>query len=222
MRSNWFDMPGYLHSKGQPVLLMFGPQYYKDPDLARLFPGTALVTLLGRRDSAVGGYGWPEPQVGDEKSWDHVDSYYSRAKDWPLSIPVAYPRFEDIYKQAGVHDSWGEIKDRDGSTFQRLFDRATSSGARFVQIATWNDWGEGTQVEPSTEFGYRDLEVIQAAKRSADPAFPFDAADLRMPAQIYALRKQGASGTKLDGCDKALLAGKPRLARQILAGLKTR
>jgi len=25
-----------------------------------------------------------------------------------------------------------------------------------VQIATWNDWGEGTGIEPTAEFGYRD------------------------------------------------------------------
>jgi hypothetical protein len=29
-----------------------------------------------------------------------------------------------------------------------------------IQIATWNDWGEGTVVEPSREFGYRDLELV--------------------------------------------------------------
>lgn len=30
-----------------------------------------------------------------------------------------------------------------------------------VQIVTWNDWAEATQVEPSQDFGHRDLEVCR-------------------------------------------------------------
>ena len=59
-----------------------------------------------------------------------------------------------------------------------------------IQIATWNDWGEGTVIEPSVEFGYRDLEVIQRLRRQfVEPEFPCQPADLRLPLRLYKLRK---------------------------------
>jgi hypothetical protein len=59
-----------------------------------------------------------------------------------------------------------------------------------IQISTWNDWGEGTVIEPSTEFGYRDLEVVQRLRRQfIEPGFPGKPEDLRMPIRLYNLRK---------------------------------
>jgi hypothetical protein len=45
------------------------------------------------------------------------------------------------------------------------------SGAPIVQIATWNDYGEGTQIEPTSSRSLGDLEAIQRRLRpGADPA----------------------------------------------------
>jgi hypothetical protein len=30
-----------------------------------------------------------------------------------------------------------------------------------IQIVTWNDWAEATQVEPSADLDYRDLEICK-------------------------------------------------------------
>ena len=59
-----------------------------------------------------------------------------------------------------------------------------------VQISTWNDWGEGTVIEPSAEFGYRDLEVAQRLRRRhVEPGFSATADDLRLPHRLFKLRK---------------------------------
>ncbi len=219
LNSHWFGLPGFLRWNGKPVVLMFGPQYYKDADLDAIFGhDTSFFSLLGRRGRAVGAFGWPGPQVGNERSWSELGSFYERAKGWPAAIAVAYPRFEDIYRQAGVHQSWGEIVDSDGATFRKTLSMAERSGAPFIQIATWNDWGEGTQTEPSVEYGYRDLEVLQEHRRAADPDFPYRAADLRLPAKLYRLRKSGASRAKLDRAVKAILAGRCSQASALLNG----
>jgi len=84
---------------------------------------------------------------------------------------------------------------------------AEASHAPFIQLATWNDWGEGTQVEPSVEFGFRDLELLQDHRRKADPAFKFRPADLRLPGKLYNLRKSGAPRKTLDRAARELLAG---------------
>jgi len=220
LNAKWFKLPGYLRWNGRPVLLIFGPQFYKDPDLNRLFGiGPALFTELGTRGPAVGAFGWPEPQAGDQKSWDQLKLFYERAKKWPASIPVAYPRFEDIYKQAGVGPGYGEITDGNGATFEHSLSQALDSGAPFIQIATWNDWGEGTQIEPSQEFGYRDLELLQLWRRKSDPAFPFRSSDLRLPAEIYRLRKSHGSAAKLNQATADFFAGHPAKARAVLASL---
>lgn len=218
LKSDWFKRDGYLRWNGKPILMMFGPQFYKDADLDSLFgSGPALFTLLGKRGPAVGAFGWPEPQVGNEKSWAQLSAFYDRAKQWPSSVPVAYPRFEDIYKQANVGPGYGEIRDDSGATFKKSLEMATKSGAPFIQVATWNDWGEGTQIEPSTEFGYRDLGVLQSLRRRQDSSFPFHPADLRLPAEIYRLRKSGAASAKLDEVVKQLLDGHGSRAAKLLA-----
>jgi len=220
LNTKWFNLAGYLRWKSKPVLLIFGPQYYKDAELTALFgQGTALFTLLGKRGPATGGFGWPEPQVGDQKSWTQLRSFYTKASKWSASIPVAYPRFEDIYKAAGVGPGYGEIGDRDGATFKDSLALAEASKAPFIQIATWNDWGEGTQIEPSEEFGYRDLEILQEQRRHADPGFMYRASDLRLPSELYRLRKKGVSQARLSEAAHEILSGQCSKASAILKSL---
>jgi hypothetical protein len=193
LKSEWFKLPGYLHWNGRPVLLLFGPQFYDDAAMNRLFgEDIALFTLLGKRGAAVGAFGWPAPQVGEKKSWIELQLFYERAKSWGVSIAPAYPRFQDIYKLGGVGPGYGEIGDHDGETLRKSFSLAVASGTPFIQLASWNDWGEGTQIEPSEEFGYRDLDLLQERRRAEDPSFLYTPADLRVPAELYRLRKEGA------------------------------
>ena len=136
-------------------------------------------------------------------------------------MPVAFPRFHDIYQEAGVHASWGSIPDDGGRTFTTTLDRALKSGAPFVQIATWNDWGEGTMAEPSVEFGYRDLETVQGIRRAAGPtAFSFTPEDLRLPYRLLLLRGRQAGRpqlkAELDTVADLLAAGAVSKAREAL------
>jgi hypothetical protein len=224
LESNYFKLPGYLTVEGRPVLLVFGPQFFKDRDWERMFAGLAtrpaFFTELGKKAPAVGAFGWPEPQAGDQGSWSQLDAFYDRARSWTASIAVAYPRFDDIYSQAGIHPSWGTIDDRDGSTYRRTMSKALASGAPFVQIATWNDWGEGTQIEPSAEFGNRDLEATQSLTRA-----PFSRHDLRLPVRLYTLRKRlhaPKERQRLDKIGELIDRGETKQADRELSDLETR
>ena len=174
-----------------------------------------------RRAPAVGGFAWPQPQGGDAQSVRELDRFYAAAPAWPLSIPAAWPRFHDIYGQAGVQPSYGIIDDRDGRTYAETLDRALKSEAAVIQLVTWNDWGEGTQIEPSVEAGYRDLETTQRKRRALDPAFLYTAQDLRLPLALYALQKRAgddpARRAKLDTISRLLFAGRLARARALLA-----
>jgi hypothetical protein len=115
-------------------------------------------------------------------------------------MPVAFPRFHDIYAEAKVHRSWGSIPDANGRTWENTLRRALKSHAPFVQLATWNDWGEGTMIEPSEEFGYRDLEFLQRSRRDLiDPDFTPKPADLRLTYRLYRLRQTPPDASRWNG-----------------------
>ena len=144
-----------------------------------------------------------------------------RFQNSPQFIPAAFPRFDDIYAPAGVGPSYGQIDDRDGRTYAETLTRALQSAASIVQIVTWNDWGEGTQIEPSVELGCRDLEATQALRRRyLDPAFAPTPADLRLPIAWYKLCKQNAGNpaarARLNKFFPLIAAGKTARARALL------
>jgi hypothetical protein len=185
------------------VLLSFGLDGLNDDEWKRVLERTAnppvYLSEHTRRSAAAGAFDWPVPQIGPKAQ----DAFYNEARRWPAAMAVAFPRFHDIYEQAKIHKSWGTIDDNGGKTFVSTLENALKSGLPFVQISTWNDWNEGTVIEPSVEFGYRDLEVVQRLRRQfTEPGFPCQPGDLRLPLRLYTLRKQarkrGIAVTDLD------------------------
>ena len=73
-------------------------------------------------------------------------------------------------------------------------------------------------IEPTREFGYTFLEIIQQARRKElGQSFPFTHDDLRLPARLYALRKkEKVSAPALDQIFRLLNAGACRQAREQL------
>jgi hypothetical protein len=191
LRKNWFREPAYLKFGDRPVLLSFGRDGLTDEEWQRVLdamPGPLLyLSEHSRRVPAAGAFDWPVPQAGTKAQ----AAFYRDAKGWSTSMAVAFPRFHDIYQQAKVHKSWGTIDDNDGKTFVTTLEAALKSGLPLVQICTWNDWGEGTAIEPSADFGYRDLEAVARLRREfIEPRFATQPEDLRLPLRLYHLRKR--------------------------------
>lgn len=211
----WFGSPSYQRLGGKPLVMVFGPQFYKDDDwTAILPPNVAFYTLHHRRGpTAIGAFDWPLPGEAWQAKRDEI------AKTNENLIPVAFPRFDDFYKDAGIGAGYGKIPDAGGTTYETTLSDALGRGAPAVQVATWNDWGEGTQIEPSVEFGYRDLETTQRLRRRIDPKFAFMPADLRLPTRLYELRKRNANPKRLDTAAAHLRKGKTNEARKILDAL---
>ncbi len=227
----WFSSSSYLKQNGNPVFLVFGPQYYNPNDYDQLFQPLRTrpeyYSLAFRKGSADGSFNWPVPQRGETESWYEFDRFTRDSAEMTTSISVAYPRFHDIYKEANVQESYGTISDHDGATFRKTLRLAIQSPSPIVQIATWNDWGEGTQIEPSTEFGYRDLEVLQRAMLPLHPdGKRFTPDDLRLPVKLYQLRKKVAPSTAFDASFKLastyLLRGDPNRAKTIIDRIAAR
>jgi hypothetical protein len=225
--THWFADEAYLTQDGRPVLLVFGPQHLQREQWAELSATLATEPLLFGLPHLVadggadGSFGWPPVSGGGPiapEQWrPELQALYTRRQLGESVIATAFPGFHDIYGEAGVHDSYGFIDDRHGGTLAETMDLALGSGAPLVQIATWNDYGEGTVIEPT--LGH-DCTYLEEVWRRSKPEGS-SAADLRLPVALYQLRKRNpadaALQTKLDRASDLLFTGKCGEARGILA-----
>ena len=173
----WVAKDSWLKLKGKPVVFVFGPQHFQKPEWDAFLGAAGSPVLISEHKqvpSAGGAFDWPIPSLGMKFTWE----YPIRAATWGLKVACAFPRFKDFYEQGGGGKTHGELPDDDGRTYAETLAKGIESGADAVQVVTWNDWGEGTQIEPSREYGLRDLVATQAARRKIDPSFAFTKSDL--------------------------------------------
>jgi hypothetical protein len=205
VEQQWFASNCYLKLNGSPVLMNFGPEYFtKSSDwdsLLSVFSVRPLFfTLIDRLTPvATGAYPWPPMKDCNAQGIltqsalnTFLDWFYGQAAAWPYLVAGAFPGFYDIYQEAGVWPSLGYLDAMGGYTFRSTLQQALNRSPDVIQLITWNDYGEGTIIEPTEEFGYEYLEIVQAIKDSLDPAFPFRKEDLGLPLQICNARVQYA------------------------------
>ncbi|MFO0956616.1 MAG: glycoside hydrolase family 71/99-like protein [Isosphaeraceae bacterium] len=223
---NWFAHPAYARHDGRPLLLSFGADGLTDDEWKQALPdGPKAPIYLSehrRRPAASGAFDWPIPGQGLAA----IDRFEADAMagGWPVRMPAAFPRFHDIYARAKAREGYPEIPDDGGRTFATSLRRALSGGSPFVQLVTWNDWGEGTNLEPSAEFGYRDLETLQRCRRELiEAGFARSADDLRLPRRLLQARQDRKStpgdDRELDEVAGMILSGRSRAARRALDGI---
>lgn len=228
MQEAWFSKPTYYRIKNRPMLLNFGPVYLQDPAAWRtaaesLEPPPALFGLhhLWRLVGADGGFTWVhydpwEGQPDDRQVRTRIGEVFNYFSTNPAEVIVsAYPGFNDVYEERHR-----ELGYRGGETLRETLGVAMAGPWPVIQLVTWNDYGEGTMIEPTHEFGYTFLEIIQTARRNEmGERFPFTADDLKLPARLYALKKSGtASVSDLNWIAQLLNKGRCREARRILDG----
>ena len=206
LQTNFFSDASYLRLKGRPVLLNFGPQHFMMSsnweDIFSVLAATnqpAFFTEDNRLPVGMGAFSWPPmwlsrtPGTGGVLSGTALKSYLAdfdqKAGSWPAFISGAFPRFHDIYQRAGMRN-YGYLGDRHGDTLRATLSRGMTNSSAIIQVATWNEFGEGTMVEPTQEYGYRDLGIIQDFRRQyLEPNFSCNTNDLGMALRFYNLRR---------------------------------
>ena len=220
--SNYFTMSGYLRMNDMPVLLDFGPQYFTSNQqwgsifsVLNLTNYPAFFTEDNRYSIGEGAFDWPpmwmtqtnNGVLTDAMMMNYLTNFEQKGSGWPAYISTAFPRFHDIYQQAGAMPSYGYLDDQSGTTLRQNLSRAMTNASAMVQIATWNDFGEGTIIEPTAngvsgcalmdtndltaEYGYTDLGIIQDLRRQfLDASFPYHTNNLTLPLRLFNLRKQ--------------------------------
>ena len=242
VQTNFFTDASFLRLSNAPVLLNFGPQYFKNnSDWVSIFSvlnatnQPAFFTEDNRLSPVgTGAFDWPPMGLSGggtntlppAQLQSYLVSFDQKAGGWPGFVSSALPRFHDIYARAGVGSSYGYLDDANGSTLTSTLSRAMTNHSAIVQIVTWNDFGEGTIVEPTQDYGYRDLGIVQNLRRQyLDPSFSYHTNDLAMAFRFYNLRKQygnsPAISAELDRIFTNIVSGKISTADMQLTGMES-
>jgi len=188
LKDQYFNNSQYISINGDPLLLTFGPRHFKtenewteifsvietDPVFMPLWNFTQFVG-----SHADGEFAW----VGETLS-RMTDFYEKRAPQLDVAMASAYPGFLDYYQQGGLGDGFFQVAYNGTGTLTATLNRAAQSGLSMLQLVTWNDFGEGTMIEPTVEFGYDFLTAIQNFT-----GVPYDQADLETVYRLYEYRK---------------------------------
>jgi hypothetical protein len=215
VQTNFFTDPSFLRLSNAPVLLNFGPAYFSARSswtsifsVLNTTNQPAFFTEDSRLNPVVtGAFDWPPMSqssgspltLSSNTLQNYLVNFEQTAKNqgWSSYISSAFPRFHDIYGQIGG-TALGLLDDASGNTLTSTLRRAMTNSSAIVQIVTWNDFGEGTIVEPTltgneptTEYGYTDLGIIQDMRRQClDASFPYHTNDLTLAFRLYNLRRQ--------------------------------
>lgn len=202
LASNHFNQDDYITINNQPLLMVFGPITLQTPDswtnVFSVFSSQPTFLTLWNESSdtganAKGEYAW----VYQDNSY-LTDFYDNRVSQLDVAMGGAYPGFNDFYEEGG----WGSdinwtIDYQDGATLDETLSLASAASVDYLQLITWNDFGEGTMIEPTDEFGYSFLEKIKTFTSVTNQESVFDNIY-----KLYQYRKEYSNNstiqTKLD------------------------
>ena len=166
--------PGYLRLDGRPVVFVFGTD--------ALSPSRWETVLAGLDVALIGDT--TDPAYAHLMVADHTYAATGTVPDraaqtWRRALanraaaavnPSASPRLhiETVapgYDDRGVR-SPGQVVDRaDGARYDAVWDLAHAAAPDWVLVTSWNEWFEGTSIEPSTAHG--DLALRQTSDHVA-------------------------------------------------------
>jgi hypothetical protein len=223
LQSSYFNNSSYIKVNNQPLLLCFGPQgMKKSGDWQQAFsnsntqPHLLSLEYQGNITGTAGSgeFAW----VNASNLTDLQGFYQNRVPQIKSAFAGAYPGFKDFYMQGG----WGNtlfIIDHNGtSTLQSTLNLAKSSNLPYLQLVTWNDYGEGTMIEPTLDFNFDFLVVIQQYT-----GVSYTQTELQLIYKWYTMRKKYVGNMaveqKLTQAYNSLVALDVATATTILSGI---
>jgi hypothetical protein len=195
IEDHYFTHDNYIRIDDWPLLLVFGPEYFHDhedwSEIMLSFGDQPLFLILNGASSQTA------PSSSGEYIWVNntsLDYWYGTAHNFDYFMGGAYPGFIDFYEEGG----WGsgfdwQIDHNDGATFREGLQKADANNMEYLQLITWNDFGEGTMIEPTDEFGYTFLEEVQ---EFAD--IEYDTNEFALIYKLFEMRKEYAGNTDLE------------------------
>ena len=176
LNSAYFKSSSYVKVGDKPLLLCFGPQQLTSPKGWNYAFGTLTTKpqfiVLNGFTNRANDTSYTNSQ--GEFLWVNPQPTYSDRNKFDMYIGGAMPGFHDHYKASGQGNGYTTYDRENGALFQRQLEAAKAAGLDWVQLSTWNDYGEGTIIEPTSEFKYQYLEIVQRFAGVSYTATQFD------------------------------------------------
>lgn len=211
LRDNYFNNPQYIRQGAgdDPLLMTFGPITFEQEwqwtqILAQAGEDVDFLPLWYESNdagvNADGEYSWVWEDEALDDFLSHIANFYQhRAPNLDVAAGSAFPGFDDFYQEGGAGGGYFNIPHDNGQTLASTLSLAAQHAAAvdFVQLVTWNDFGEGTMFEPTVETGYDYLVQLQQHSGT-----PYDQDELELVHDLYLARKEfegnAATQTTLD------------------------
>ncbi len=166
LAGSYFDHPAYLHVDGRPVVFVW----------AESADGAGMVQRWAEAKQRL-----DEDLFVVLKVFSGFEDYADQADSWHQYGPAKAYSDHLPYSATVSPGFWlvGESPrlDRDLARFRDDVARMNASGAFWQLVTTWNEWGEGTAIEPSDEFGRAYIDVLAANPTTRDDAVATGGAD---------------------------------------------
>jgi hypothetical protein len=205
-QSHYFTDVNYQKVGGVPLLLVFGPQQITTGSdwtnvLTSVSPKPSFFALWYESNEASGNV-----STGGEFAWINSDNttslnnFYSPTYGTPVNkMTSAYPGFNTFYSKGGFPGPTWTIASGGTSNFTTTLNLALAANSHYMQIPTWNDYGEGTMIEPTDSttgysvtqgestagFGFSLLTTLQSKLGVSG----LSQSDLAAVLQLYNLRQ---------------------------------
>lgn len=205
LQTNYFSNTNYVKIASQPLVLDFGPQAITDSAswtaiFSILTAKPAFTTLSGHSSlagaNATGEFVWVYPYA-----MASLNSFYSNNYAGN-KMAAAFSGFNSFYAAGGGSGPGPLLSNTPAPSvafFKQTLDLAIAQpNITYTQLVTWNDYGEGTIIEPTTQFNYDFLTTLQTELQVSTLSI----SDLQAVAQLYTLRQSNvgnaANLAKLD------------------------
>jgi glycoprotein endo-alpha-1,2-mannosidase len=205
----------YLRRKGDPVVFIFN--HWGDTPVGKGQMATdevaRVLTRIGDQDVLLARTHFDEPYNGIARgnfAWCSFDPKYrgwfyptvwtarheGRIDFW---AGMANPGFDD----SGVN-GWGNgprlIERRGTKEYEETWADNLTYKPDAVQIVTWNDFEEGTTIEPAVEYGFTYVDLTERFVRRYTGR-KSDTSDNAWPFRLYTLRRQSEQLLNLETRD---------------------
>ncbi len=205
LRDNYFNNSQYIRlgSGDDPLLMSFGPITFQQEwqwtqILAQAGEDVNFLPLWYESGdagvNADGEYSWVYEDESLDNYASHLSNFYQyRAPNLGVAAGSAFPGFDDFYTEGGAGGGYFNIPHDDGQTLATTLNLAGqyASEVDFLQLVTWNDFGEGTIFEPTVETGYDYLLQLQDYSGT-----PYGQDELELVHALYLARKEYAGNTE--------------------------
>ncbi len=194
INDTYFSSPEYIEYNGKKMLFVFGPHYINTENewnqVFDVFPEENkphYLTLWAASDrvgvNSAGEFLWVDKDHLLAHEY-YYDTYLPQNK---ITVGSSYPGFSSFYADGGWSDGINEwsIDTNEGNTFVETLNYTHHEQSDFIQIITWNDFGEGTMIEPTQEFGFTYLQILQEYT-----GVSFTPSDLQVALDLYNARKE--------------------------------